>query len=610
MISKEIKKGHVLRAIEHIRQHGVAPGRQSRKFLLRHQGNLYPPKYVISLACQFATGKPLDAEEFGGGAEANHFLAGLGFDIVGGAGTRVGSTRSSKVVLGKISAMSRERIERPLASIEKGRQPNRKSRHNERCPVCKERMGQLLGHLYGRVQKGKSFGIPAHPEILMNRYNIPLLGRIYDNLASLRHHKDFVHREHLSSCDYFIPEPGFVLEFDETQHFTPARMKSLEQYDATVPVGFAVDRWIDLCKRIDAHDNHPPYRDEQRAWYDTLRDFLPLLVTGLLPTVRLFAGERRWCDLSPDNKEDLALFRDWFALPSRFEVKHRLTGDAQAFWGRVIIRGPWYGGVRQARSLLDAVCDEWPKGQRTRILVTSGGFLSFEWPPNITRAEVDDNRDPDPSAVAALFAEADIAVNALLGGSLRSRLLHCTDAIAIGVDSFKTQVSISSECIKDLHVELVYFLDLRTNKFCRTGKTYPTTGQEGGLVRITDVASHFATLDGDSVFFLGCHDLNAFSPRGNSRVKQRWRKEVIRGLRQAVKQRAPRIVVHLPHTTDSRRIWQASWNKLVETAGSVDFYASAGRYHNSDGPRGTLDSVLQATVLGGSVDSVVTITCQ
>jgi hypothetical protein len=29
-----------------------------------------------------------------------------------------------------------------------------------------------------------------------------------------------------------------------------------------------------LCEEINAKDNYPPYRDEQRAWYDTLRDFL------------------------------------------------------------------------------------------------------------------------------------------------------------------------------------------------------------------------------------------------------------------------------------------------------------------------------------------------
>jgi very-short-patch-repair endonuclease len=26
------------------------------------------------------------------------------------------------------------------------------------------------------------------------------------------------------------------------------------------------------CDEIDAHDNHPPYRDEQRAFYDSIRD--------------------------------------------------------------------------------------------------------------------------------------------------------------------------------------------------------------------------------------------------------------------------------------------------------------------------------------------------
>ena len=44
----------------------------------------------------------------------------------------------------------------------------------------------------------------------------------------------------------------------------------------------------------------PPYRDEQRAWYDALRDLLPSL-EDLQATVRLYARDLTWCSLDPDN---------------------------------------------------------------------------------------------------------------------------------------------------------------------------------------------------------------------------------------------------------------------------------------------------------------------
>jgi hypothetical protein len=52
-------------------------------------------------------------------------------------------------------------------------------------------------------------------------------------------------------------------------------------------LGFDKRKWIELCDQINAHDNYPLFRDEQRAWYDTLRDFLPT-IKPLLPTVRLY----------------------------------------------------------------------------------------------------------------------------------------------------------------------------------------------------------------------------------------------------------------------------------------------------------------------------------
>ena len=73
------------------------------------------------------------------------------------------------------------------------------------------------------------------------------------------------------------------------------------------PLGFSAARWSGLCEHHDAEDNHPPYRDEQRAWYDTLRDLVPPH-EKLHPTVRLYARDLKWCSLDPDNSDDRQRF--------------------------------------------------------------------------------------------------------------------------------------------------------------------------------------------------------------------------------------------------------------------------------------------------------------
>lgn len=62
-----------------------------------------------------------------------------------------------------------------------------------------------------------------------------------------------------------------------------------------------------LCEHHATRDNDPPFRDEQRAWYDTLRDLIPR-IRGLELTVRLYARDQAWRSLNPDRAEDRERF--------------------------------------------------------------------------------------------------------------------------------------------------------------------------------------------------------------------------------------------------------------------------------------------------------------
>ena len=74
MISKNITREHILKAIKEVDNQGVPAGRTSRKFLLEFKGKEYPAKYLISIANKYANGRELDSEDFSGGKESNEFL--------------------------------------------------------------------------------------------------------------------------------------------------------------------------------------------------------------------------------------------------------------------------------------------------------------------------------------------------------------------------------------------------------------------------------------------------------------------------------------------------------------------------------------------------------
>jgi hypothetical protein len=82
MIPKNIDRKAILAAIQYIDEDGIPKARLSRTYNLKHNGKLYPPKYLISIANQIVNGNELEPFMFGGGAETNGFLEKMGFEIV------------------------------------------------------------------------------------------------------------------------------------------------------------------------------------------------------------------------------------------------------------------------------------------------------------------------------------------------------------------------------------------------------------------------------------------------------------------------------------------------------------------------------------------------
>jgi len=247
MIPSNINREHVLKAIREIQKDGIPPGRSSKKFYILFEGEKLPPKYVISLANRFVNGRELDSSQFGGGQETNSFLKRLGFDIrsISGADVRVKSVSTERISFGGMKKTT--------------------SAHNERCPECKKTVRILLEKIYGNVHQRYKFDVETRPEEFEDTLFYGSLKAIFEKLRNYRGYSDFVRAFSLPACDFFVPDPGFIVEFDESQHFTIPRKLSLFLYPDELTLGFSKTKWIRLCDEIQAKDNDPPFRDEQRA---------------------------------------------------------------------------------------------------------------------------------------------------------------------------------------------------------------------------------------------------------------------------------------------------------------------------------------------------------
>ncbi|EQD30508.1 hypothetical protein B1B_18366, partial [mine drainage metagenome] len=100
------------------------------------------------------------------------------------------------------------------------------------------------------------------------------LGRIFAALTNHRGHAGFATAGRRLVCDIVIPSKRLIIEYDERQHFTAPRAVALRLYPKDTAICFDRAGWIAHCDAIAATDNDPPYRDEQRAFYDSVRDIL------------------------------------------------------------------------------------------------------------------------------------------------------------------------------------------------------------------------------------------------------------------------------------------------------------------------------------------------
>lgn len=240
--------------------------------------------------------------------------------------------------------------------------------------------------------------------------------------------------------------------------------------------------------------------------------------------------------------------------------------------------------------LLQAALHHWPLGMKTQFLLFPGGFVTAPWPKTATFPR---GWESAPQDIKHLLPTAQKALQNVLTPKILKKLQSRTDYISLGIDLTTPRK------MKGPHAELVALVETATGQVKQwTGKSYPLPVQEKNLFHITDLKTHQAHIGKERVLILGCHDLNAFSPRTfanqSPNSPRRQRTEAFLELLQRFK---PTIILQHPHGTDTPNIWRMAWQHLQKKLPSLKAWASGIAYFNFlGGPkRAPLEKVLQAT---------------
>jgi len=238
--------------------------------------------------------------------------------------------------------------------------------------------------------------------------------------------------------------------------------------------------------------------------------------------------------------------------------------------------------------LLSLVVQEWVSNgfPHVKYLVTPGGFINVSWPAI-----------GDPREIIKYVIES--VKNVFLVDELLSELQKVTDYLTLGVDSAYQHGN-----PRKPHLELVVIIKTSDKSVCWTGKSYPTSDQVNGLIRIEDLKSHFLTLNSDSVMILGCHDLNMFNPRAYANAGP-WRRQIIDEFIKLALEHKPSTVLQHPHTTDTPNTWRNAWKQIEKLFPNIK-YIAAFRYYNPDGEiREELSRVRKETKKGNTIDIII-----
>ena len=269
----KVKETHVEEACSRYDSRDRPPKRAAKNTFLLIGDKRYPAKFIRGLAYEIATGHELGSGDYSGGAETVRFFEALGLSVeynrkVSVVKSNHGSARKSTVRI--IDTATKEE----------------KSSSGKMQKIF---LQKLLEQRFGCVMTEAKFDWLVVPEYISMDGD---LRKIYDNLKAMRNYSGFSNPGYKLACDFFIPTKKIIIEYDERQHFTEQRANSLAYYPSDLDLSFDKDKWREACETIKATDNDPLYRDEQRAFYDSVRDILA--ARNGVTLIRIKHGDYDW----------------------------------------------------------------------------------------------------------------------------------------------------------------------------------------------------------------------------------------------------------------------------------------------------------------------------
>ena len=238
------------------------------------------------------------------------------------------------------------------------------------------------------------------------------------------------------------------------------------------------------------------------------------------------------------------------------------TATASARLGRLVLDGAAATADRRSidgsRDMLVAALEALRAGGvRVGVLATPAGFVDLKEPGPWAGSAGWETRQADFDRLAA---SAVACARELVTPEVLAAATGAADHLVLGIDVWPTPH-------REPHAETAVHVDVATGAVrALTGKSYPTTGQQDDLIRNPRPSTHVAEIGGERLAVLVCHDLAAWSPRGNA-VAGGARADAWHAMQEAVSAGRPTLAVQLPHTVDKAGTWRAAWSRFRDLAG-------------------------------------------
>jgi hypothetical protein len=191
-IPRGINKLHIQRAISEINRTQIPIRRRPRTQVLVIAGHKYPVKYVVSLACKYATGNALPSSAFHANNDAKPFLESLGYNVVGLAAAAkpviAAEDDESSSPEGREVYRIHRRLERDGAIPRKAKALRLQSTGKLECEVCKFDFAQTYGTIgHGFIEAHHT--LPVSKIRGKSKTKISDLALVCSNCHRMLHHE-------------------------------------------------------------------------------------------------------------------------------------------------------------------------------------------------------------------------------------------------------------------------------------------------------------------------------------------------------------------------------------------------------------------------------------